>query len=90
MLCRNLGRHTHIDYCRSADTRTCRGTDIQHINVPMVPHPDRAKDHITHENKEVYEKKMAVYQNLLYGEGYTLDSKKGEDEDERREIDEMA
>ncbi|KAJ3555965.1 hypothetical protein NM688_g2286 [Phlebia brevispora] len=48
MVCRDLGRHVHIDYCRSSDAQTCRDANLQHITVPLVPNPDRAKDFLTH------------------------------------------
>jgi hypothetical protein len=49
MLCLSLGRHAHIDYCRSVDDGTnCESADVQHISVAMLPNPERPKDYITH------------------------------------------
>ncbi|KAK7676900.1 hypothetical protein QCA50_020156 [Cerrena zonata] len=48
MVCRNMNRHVHIDYCRSEDASACSGADIQHIATRMVPNPERAKDFTSH------------------------------------------
>ena len=48
LLCSNLGRHVHIDYCRSADTQSCNEEETNHIHSRVEPDPDRAKDWITH------------------------------------------
>jgi len=46
--CADLGRHVHVDYCRSANPVSCSGADIQHISTRVHPNPERAKDWITH------------------------------------------
>ncbi|KAL4067444.1 hypothetical protein V8B97DRAFT_1873723 [Scleroderma yunnanense] len=49
LLCQSLGRHVHIDYCRSDVAGFCVGYDeIQHIDKRLLPDPDRPKDYITH------------------------------------------
>ncbi|CAL1701264.1 unnamed protein product [Somion occarium] len=48
MVCRNMGRHVHIDYCRSENANACSGADLEHISARMVPNPERAKDFISH------------------------------------------
>ncbi|KIO18763.1 hypothetical protein M407DRAFT_224787 [Tulasnella calospora MUT 4182] len=44
-ICRNLGRHAHIDYCRSAKEE-CK--EVGHIDVPMLPNRTRPKDWVSH------------------------------------------
>ena len=49
LFCQTLGRHVHIDYCRSDDEAACTGNDeIQHIHSRLLPDPDRPKDYVTH------------------------------------------
>ncbi|KAI0796932.1 hypothetical protein C8Q75DRAFT_796662 [Abortiporus biennis] len=48
MVCRDMGRHIHIDYCRSTDPQTCSGQDLHHVPSMMHPDPHRPKDFITH------------------------------------------
>jgi len=48
LYCADLGRHVHVDYCRSQDPATCRGPEIQHISTRVQPNPERAKDWVTH------------------------------------------
>ncbi|KAH7910222.1 hypothetical protein BJ138DRAFT_1127056 [Hygrophoropsis aurantiaca] len=49
LICQAMGRHIHIDYCRSEDPAACTGNEhIQHISERMVPNPDRHKDAVTH------------------------------------------
>ena len=47
LVCSQQGRHAHIDYCR-ADDGNHQGNEALHIDVPMLPHPKRAKDWISH------------------------------------------
>ena len=47
-VCEAQGRHVHIDYCRTAPGRDCIGTEIQHLQTKIQPHPERAKDSISH------------------------------------------
>ncbi|KAA1477855.1 hypothetical protein DENSPDRAFT_933970 [Dentipellis sp. KUC8613] len=49
LVCASLGRHVHIDWCRTEAGQPCEGTDVEHISRRMQPDPDRAKDFITHE-----------------------------------------
>ncbi|KIO19084.1 hypothetical protein M407DRAFT_44020, partial [Tulasnella calospora MUT 4182] len=46
-ICRNLGRHAHIDYCRSGKGE-CREAESEHITTRMLPNLDRPKDWISH------------------------------------------
>ncbi|KAI0774120.1 hypothetical protein C8Q74DRAFT_810377 [Fomes fomentarius] len=48
MYCRSMGRHAHIDWCRSDDLAACSGNEYEHIKIPMQPHPVKPKDWITH------------------------------------------
>ncbi|KAI9444050.1 hypothetical protein H4582DRAFT_1918931, partial [Lactarius indigo] len=48
LVCSSMGRHVHIDYCRSRENAPCEGAEVQHINARMVPNPDKRKDAITH------------------------------------------
>jgi hypothetical protein len=48
LVCSSMGRHVHIDYCRTEKDSRCDGADIQHIGKRMVPNPDKSKDYITH------------------------------------------
>jgi hypothetical protein len=45
LVCKSMGRHVHIDYCRGDP---CDNPEAQHVNDRMVPNPDQAKDWITH------------------------------------------
>lgn len=49
LFCQEMGRHVHIDYCRTDSQVVCNGSDVHHINARLNPHPDRPKDWITHE-----------------------------------------
>ena len=60
--CVDLGRHVHIDYCRSEDPATCNGAEIQHISTRVQPNPERAKDWITH---NLHWKRMGVSPSFL-------------------------
>jgi len=48
LYCADLGRHVHVDYCRSGDSASCGGAEVQHIPTNVLPNPKRAKDWITH------------------------------------------
>ena len=48
LYCADLGRHAHVDYCRSENPTPCSGADIQHLPTRVLPNPERAKDWITH------------------------------------------
>lgn len=49
MVCRSLGRHAHIDFCRSENAAACRGSDLQHIANRMVPDASKPKDWVSHD-----------------------------------------
>jgi len=49
LVCQDMGRHAHIDYCRASAEGTCTGPDLQHIRARMNPNADQPKDWITHE-----------------------------------------
>ncbi|KAJ3289280.1 hypothetical protein HDU79_004189 [Rhizoclosmatium sp. JEL0117] len=54
MVCRDLGRHIHIDYCRHnpKDGGVCENhNNLEHVQDVMSPHPERPKDLITHKLK---------------------------------------
>ncbi|KAG8903434.1 hypothetical protein FRB99_003283 [Tulasnella sp. 403] len=46
-ICRDLGRHAHIDYCRNAKW-WCQEPESEHIKERMLPNPDRPKDWVSH------------------------------------------
>lgn len=48
MFCQDRGRHVHVDYCRVGEDEDCGGPEIQHIEGQLAPHPERAKDWVSH------------------------------------------
>ncbi|GBE82556.1 hypothetical protein SCP_0409400 [Sparassis crispa] len=48
LVCLAMGRHVHVDYCRTVDGTPCDGAEVQHIPTRMAPNPNRPKDYITH------------------------------------------
>jgi hypothetical protein len=49
IVCQTLGRHVHIDYCRSQDAAPCiLNPEALHISKRVLPTPDRPKDFLTH------------------------------------------
>ncbi|KAI9511011.1 hypothetical protein F5148DRAFT_1274479 [Russula earlei] len=48
LICSSIGRHVHIDYCRTEQGGRCDGAEVQHLNARMTPNPDRLKDAVTH------------------------------------------
>ena len=48
MVCRSMGRHAHIDFCRSENAEYCSGADLQHIPTAMTPEPSKPKDLVSH------------------------------------------
>ncbi|KAJ7180916.1 hypothetical protein C8R46DRAFT_595271 [Mycena filopes] len=48
LVCQELGRHAHLDYCRADDAAACDGAEVQHVKTRLTPNPDRAKDWISH------------------------------------------
>ncbi|KAJ3110211.1 hypothetical protein HDU96_006820 [Phlyctochytrium bullatum] len=48
--CKELKRHTHIDWCRHPDQpHLCKRDGCRHINEKLMPDPNRPKDFVTHE-----------------------------------------
>ncbi|KAI0921705.1 hypothetical protein AcW2_006594 [Taiwanofungus camphoratus] len=48
MVCSSMGRHVHVDYCRTDPTDACGGPEHEHIKVQIDPHPERPKDLVSH------------------------------------------
>ncbi|KAF8726080.1 hypothetical protein AX14_008092 [Amanita brunnescens Koide BX004] len=49
LVCKAIGRHAHIDYCRAKTPAECRANnEIEHITKKLQPEPDRPKDFLTH------------------------------------------
>lgn len=48
LVCQDMGRHVHLDYCRTDPADVCTGQDLQHIKTRLTPNPDRPKDWISH------------------------------------------
>ncbi|KAH8094847.1 hypothetical protein BXZ70DRAFT_339404 [Cristinia sonorae] len=48
MYCREMGRHVHIDDCRSAKATNCSGAGTEHIKTRVWPNPEVPKDYISH------------------------------------------
>ncbi|KAJ6519102.1 hypothetical protein C8R45DRAFT_950246 [Mycena sanguinolenta] len=48
LFCQDMGRHVHVDYCRATEEAPCDGAEIEHIHIPMAPHPEQPKDWISH------------------------------------------
>ena len=48
LVCKSIGRHVHIDYCRANEPTQCRGPELLHISARMTPNPQREKDWISH------------------------------------------
>ena len=48
LVCSNMGRHVHIDYCRSQNPNACSTAETVHIMTRMDPNPDQPKDWVTH------------------------------------------
>ena len=48
LVCSSMGRHVHIDYCRTEANGPCNGAELQHVDNRIAPSPDRPKDAVTH------------------------------------------
>lgn len=48
MVCAELDRHVHVDFCRSPPEDECTDDTVEHIRAEMSPEPSRPKDWITH------------------------------------------
>lgn len=62
LYCADLGRHVHVDYCRSQNPASCSEAEIRHISARVQPNPERAKDWITH---SLHWKRMGRLSSLL-------------------------
>ncbi|KAH9992107.1 hypothetical protein BJV77DRAFT_1003498 [Russula vinacea] len=58
LVCSSMGRHVHIDYCRTDENTPCEGAKVQHIETRMVPYPNKSKDAVTH---SLYWRRMDPY-----------------------------
>ena len=63
LVCSAMGRHAHIDYCRSTDPKSCNDTEINHIGQPIEPNPGRPKDWISH---KLYWRRLGFKGELIY------------------------
>lgn len=61
-VCSSMGRHVHIDYCRTEGTGCCDGAEVQHINERISPNPNKPKDAITH---SLHWRRMGTLTTLL-------------------------
>ncbi|KAA1477853.1 hypothetical protein DENSPDRAFT_787266 [Dentipellis sp. KUC8613] len=48
LVCTSMGRHVHIDWCRTEPDEICGGAEVEHISEQFLPEPNRSKDYITH------------------------------------------
>lgn len=48
LVCQGMGRHAHLDYCRTDSLQRCNAPDREHISVRLAPNPDRPKDWVSH------------------------------------------
>ena len=48
LVCTSMGRHVHIDYCRTEQGGRCDGAEVQHMSERITPDANKAKDAITH------------------------------------------
>ena len=48
LVCQDMGRHVHLDYCRTNPGDRCGGAEMQHITTRFTPNPDSAKDWVSH------------------------------------------
>jgi hypothetical protein len=48
LVCKSMGRHLHIDYCRTTAGDACNQPETQHIAERMAPNPEKSKDWVTH------------------------------------------
>ena len=45
MVCKSMGRHVHVDFCRGSDSHD---PETEHITKKITPDPAEEKDWITH------------------------------------------
>ncbi|KAF7370364.1 VWFA domain-containing protein [Mycena sanguinolenta] len=48
LVCQEMGRHAHVDYCRADGVSACGGAELEHINASITPNPARPKDWVSH------------------------------------------
>lgn len=48
LVCKEMGRHVHVDRCRTVRGIVCQENETEHINARMRPGPDIPKDWISH------------------------------------------
>jgi hypothetical protein len=48
LVCSSMGRHTHIDFCCTDPEEPCEAAASQHMDLRIIPEPDRPKDAVTH------------------------------------------
>lgn len=65
LYCGTMGRHVHVDYCRTDANDVCGGSDHEHITKRMHPNPDRTKDWISH---DLYWRRTGI----VYGDRQTF------------------
>jgi len=65
-VCSSIGRHVHIDYCRSNGNGPCDTAEVQHINDRINPEPEKPKDAVTH---------SLYWQRMGFKDPYTQDEK---------------
>ena len=80
LVCLAMGRHVHIDYCRTQDGIPCDAAEVQHIPTRIIPDPGRLKDFVTHSlhwrRTGMCSSFEVVLQNLFYLcrlQGYVYD-----------------
>ena len=61
-VCTSMGRHVHIDYCRTEGRGHCDGAEVQHINERISPNPNKPKDAITH---SLYWRRLGTFTVLI-------------------------
>ena len=63
LVCSSMGRHIHIDYCRTDPLEPCEAAELQHIDLRIVPKPDVPKDAVTH---SLYWQRMGSSRTIFY------------------------
>ena len=64
LVCSSMGRHVHIDYCRTEESTPCEGPEIQHLDTRIIPDPEKPKDAVTH---SLYWRRMGTLDICLLG-----------------------
>lgn len=62
LVCKDMGRHAHLDYCRS-DGLACGGPELEHITERLSPNPDKAKDWVSH---GMYWRRSGLYYSIKF------------------------